>query len=198
MSRVLILSCSPRAGGNSDAAADIIDATLTEAGANVLSLRLREHPVRPCTGCGWCADRPGRCLLDGKGDAASFLFAKIARASVLVLTAPVYFYGPPARFKALIDRCQTLWETGGKRAERPAFVVLAGARARGEKLFEASLLILRCVLPVLGFALRPPLLLRALDGPDALRADLRARAEVAAFAAAAIPEAPAGGEGWDT
>lgn len=195
MSRVLILSCSPRAGGNSDAAADIIKATLTEAGTDVLSLRLREHPVRPCTGCGRCAGRPGRCLLEGKQDAASFLFTEIARASALVLTAPVYFYGPPAQLKALIDRCQTFWEAGGKQTDRPAFVVLAGARARGERLFEASLLILRCVLPVLGFALRPPLLLRALDGPDALRADLRVCAEVAAFAAAAIPKAPAGEDG---
>ena len=36
------------------------------------------------------------------------VYEKIKSASVIVLSAPVYFYGLPSHVKAMIDRCQTL------------------------------------------------------------------------------------------
>lgn len=197
MSRVLVLSGSPRAGGNSDAAADLAAAACGSAGADVLSLRLRDHPVRPCTGCGECAGRPGSCALDGPDDGAAALFACLARASVLVVTAPVYFYGLPAGLKALVDRCQRFWAQPLQRHRRPAFAVLIGARHRGDRLFEGSLLVLRCVLPVLGFSLRDPLLLRGLEEPDDLRRAPRIRAQVTTYAASASLRATDGDGPWD-
>ena len=182
MHHSLVLACSPRAVGNSDAAADIGAEALRTAGADVLPLRLRDHPLRPCLGCGWCDTRPGRCVLDGPGDNALFLFDTFARADVLLLTSPVYFYGPPAQFKAFIDRCQTFWTVRPDAAPKPAFPVLIGARTKGERLFEASLLILRSVLPVLGFAVQEPLLLRTLDGPEDLRGKPEACEQVRLYA----------------
>ena len=57
---------------------------------------------------------------------------------------------------------------GGPAAVRDARVALFAARTRGEKLFEANLLILRCFLDTLGFGLRDPLLLRGVEGPSEL------------------------------
>ena len=51
---------------------------------------------------------------------------------------------------------------------RPAHAVLCAARTRGDRLFEANLLILRCFLDTLGFSLHEPLLLRGVERPDDL------------------------------
>ncbi len=195
MSRVLILSGSPRAGGNSDAAADLAAAAWKASGADVLLLRLRDRPVRPCIGCGGCTARPGSCVLDGPDDGAALLFAHLAGASALVVAAPVYFYGLPAGFKAFVDRCQRFWNRPPQPHNRPAFAVLIGARRRGERLFEGSLLVLRCVLPVLGFALQEPLLLRGPEEPDDLRCSSHMREQVTAYAASAALRAKDGGDG---
>lgn len=178
--RVRILSCSPHAGGTTDAVARVLEEALSAHGAPAGTIRLREHDVRPCIGCGYCSDHPGACVF--RDDAAQ-LFERLDAADTLVIAAPVYFYGPPAVFKGFIDRAQSLWalrERGHApaRPNRPARAVLCAARAKGDRLFEASLLILRCFLDTLGFELRDPLLLRGAERPaDILHPPALARIE---------------------
>jgi hypothetical protein len=59
------------------------------------------------------------------------------------------------------------------------------ARARGEKLFEGSLLTLRYALAALNMRLAEPLLLRGLDGPGDLRGRPEAARAVIAYGEAA-------------
>ena len=187
-----VRACSPRAGGNSDTAALLIGAAGRAAGLAVEELFLREFTVQPCVSCGYCLKHPGRCPLDA-GDDAGRLFAALHDAGRLVIVAPVYFYGPPAGLKALVDRAQRFWATSpaagpardplgdaaGNRAgdwadcpaTRPAAIALCAGRTNGERLFEPSLLILRCFLRALGREPSPPLLIRGVDDRDALAGD---------------------------
>lgn len=183
--RLRVLACSPRAGGNSDTAAGLVAAAGRAAGCAVEELFLREFTVRPCVSCGHCLKRPGQCPLDA-GDDAGRLFTALHDAGKLVIVAPVYFYGPPAGLKALVDRAQRFWATGpaagpardpgeslaGDSADapaaRPAAIALCAGRTSGERLFEPSLLILRCFLRALGREASPPLLIRGVDDRDAL------------------------------
>ena len=158
-----LLACSPHPGGSSDAAAAIVEQTLAAHGVSVDAVRLHEQRIRPCVGCGHCTTHPGHCVFDG--DDATLLFRRMDRADSLILTLPVYFYGPPALLKGFIDRAQIFWTMPPKRPFRPAYAVICAARTRGERLFEANLLILRCFLNTLGFELRDPLLLRGVEGP---------------------------------
>lgn len=168
--RLCVLACSPRAGGNSDTAAGLVSKAASEVGLAVDRLFLRDVAVRPCVSCGHCLKHPGECPLDA-GDDAGRLFACLHAAEMLVIAAPVYFYGPPAGLKALIDRAQRFWAAAPVRPQRPAAAVLCAGRARGERLFEASLLILRCFARALGRELAPPLLIRDVDARDALAAN---------------------------
>jgi multimeric flavodoxin WrbA len=162
MNPPLVMSLSPRKGGNSDQAADLFSRCL-QGGSSVL--RLRDHHVQPCTGCGACAGS-GVCRMSGE-DAADDLFALLDRASGLVLTAPVYFYHLPSQAKAWIDRSQAryLARQGGRPPGpvRPAYVVLVAGRPRGEKLFDGILPTLRYFFEVLDFRLEGTALLRGLD-----------------------------------
>ena len=66
MKEVLILKCSPRAGGVSDALADFF-----RAGAGdfpCMEIALREKRIVPCQNCGACAPFPHCCPLDALDD----------------------------------------------------------------------------------------------------------------------------------
>jgi multimeric flavodoxin WrbA len=162
MNPPLIMSLSPRKCGNSDQAADFF-ARCLRGGSPIL--RLRDHRVQPCTGCGACAGA-GVCRMSGE-DEADDLFALLDRSSGLVLTAPVYFYHLPSQAKAWIDRSQAryLARLAGRPPGpvRPAYVVLVAGRPRGEKLFDGILPTLRYFFDVLDFRLEGTALLRGLE-----------------------------------
>ena len=196
--RAAVLSCSPRPGGNSDTAVRLFAkgyASLASAGS--LPIVLREHAVLPCTGCGACRraigllpseatllNLPGfGCPLTAKDQSAPLL-KLLAEAAALCLVSPIYFYHLPAQLKALLDRTQPFWNLDDmdidcfRGRERSCHVILIGARQRGKRLFEGSLLTLKYALAPLGIRLEKPLLLYGLDSPFALAGDSRAQKQV--------------------
>jgi len=99
--KVLILSSSPRKGGNSDTLADRFLMGALEAGHAAEKVSLREKTIGYCTGCGACTKGAGRC--SQKDDAAGIL-DQMVHADVIVMATPVYFYTMAAQMKTLIDR----------------------------------------------------------------------------------------------
>lgn len=106
MKKVLILSGSPRKGGNSDLLCDAFAKGAAEAGNAVTKIRVSERNIAPCRGCYFCREHNGTCVY--KDDMAEILQAMID-ADVLVLASPVYFYSIDAQLKALIDRTVARW-----------------------------------------------------------------------------------------
>ena len=106
MKKVLILSGSPRKGGNSDILCDEFAKGALENGNQVEKIRVTEKKIAPCTGCYFCRNHGGRCALnDDRGD----ILQKIIDCDVLVLSSPVYFYSMCAQLKAVIDRTVARW-----------------------------------------------------------------------------------------
>ena len=177
---MLILSCSPHAGGSCEVIGDILARTSRSNDELTEFVRLREQRILPCNGCGFCRlPVSDGCHQDigGADDTFAILHA-IRAANLTIFVLPVYFYGPPAIFKALVDRAQFFWNKKISTGQdlRPARAVILGARTRGERLFDANLLILRCFLSALGFQLYNPLLLRGIETPE----DVHGNAEVLA------------------
>lgn len=104
--KVLILSGSPRKGGNSDLLCDAFARGATEAGNTVEKIRVAEKKVAPCSGCYYCTESGGVCV--HRDDMAEIL-QKMIDADVLVLASPVYFYSVCAQLKAVIDRTVARW-----------------------------------------------------------------------------------------
>lgn len=98
---VLILSGSPRKGGNSDLLCDRFLAGASEAGNRVEKIRLAEKTINYCTGCGACFEKKMVC--SQKDDMAEVL-EKMVAADVIVMATPVYFYTMNGQMKTLIDR----------------------------------------------------------------------------------------------
>lgn len=103
--KVLILSGSPRKGGNSDLLCDEFMRGAMESGNEVEKIRVASKKIAPCSACYYCKNS-GECV--HKDDMAEIL-QKMIDADVLVLASPVYFYSINAQLKAVIDRTVARW-----------------------------------------------------------------------------------------
>lgn len=106
MKKVLILSGSPRKGGNSDILCDRFAQGAAEAGNSVEKIRVADKKISPCRACYYCRAHDGECVI--KDDMAEVL-QKMIDADVIVLSSPVYFYSIDAQLKAVIDRTVARW-----------------------------------------------------------------------------------------
>ena len=98
--KVLILSASPRKGGNSDTLCDEFLRGARESGNEAEKIFLRDKKIGYCTGCGVC-NKTHRCAQD---DDMAEVLEKMVRADVIVMATPVYFYTMNAQMKTVIDR----------------------------------------------------------------------------------------------
>ncbi len=106
MKKVLILSGSPRKGGNSDTLCDQFMKGAQEAGNEVEKIFVASKNISYCRACYYCKDHKGECCI--KDDMADVL-QKMLNADVIVLSSPVYFYSISAQLKAVIDRTVARW-----------------------------------------------------------------------------------------
>ena len=98
---ILVLSGSPRKGGNTELLAEAFAKGATEGQHHVEIVSVRDYKVNPCLGCNACFNTDGVCAQ--KDDMAA-IYEKMSQADMLVIASPVYFYGISAQLKAVIDR----------------------------------------------------------------------------------------------
>lgn len=99
--KVLILSSSPRRGGNSDTLCDEFMRGAKESGNQVEKIFLKDKHINYCTGCSVCSMHGKPCP---QKDDANEIVEKMIAADSIVMATPVYFYTMSAQMKTLIDR----------------------------------------------------------------------------------------------
>ena len=152
VNRVIVVG-SPRVNGRSASLADqLMYACIEECPDDVVSIvSVASIDVRPCCGCDACAregapaddapmedgdpltphpliaesDAPlHRCVID---DDMPEVRKHLDAADELIVVSPVYFAGPPAQFKALLDRLQPYWRSDVRaRGKRPMILHVVG------------------------------------------------------------------------
>ena len=105
--KVLIISSSPRKGGNSETLAAAFAKGAREAGNQVETVSLRDKQVGFCKGCLACL-KLGHCVIQ---DDAVEIAAKMHDADVLVFATPVYYYSVSGQLKTMLDRANPLYDT---------------------------------------------------------------------------------------
>ena len=98
---VLVLSSSPRKGGNSDLLCDQFVTGARDAGHHAEKICLKDKTIHYCTGCGTCLNGAKSCP---QNDDMGEILEKMIAADVIVMATPVYFYTMCAQMKTLIDR----------------------------------------------------------------------------------------------
>ena len=103
---ILILSGSPRKGGNSDLLCDEFLRGAQESGNKAEKIYLRSKKIAPCNACYFCKNSGGKCAIQ---DDMSEVLDKMQDADTIVMASPVYFYSIDAQMKAVIDRAVARW-----------------------------------------------------------------------------------------
>lgn len=124
MKRILVLSTSPRKGGNSDILADEFTRGARDAGHVVEKICLREKDIRFCKGCLSC-QKTQTCVIH---DDAPAIVRSMQQADVLVFATPIYYYGMCGQMKTLLDRANPLFSA--EYAFRDVYLLAAAADDR--------------------------------------------------------------------
>jgi multimeric flavodoxin WrbA len=130
-------------------------------------LRVAEKNILPCIGCNSCM-KTGQCVIQ-TDDMFTEIYPLLQKADIIVAATPVFFYGPSAQLKALIDRTQTLWsrkyalKLDDPRAQtRKGFLLSVGATA-GQQLFDGIKLIVKYFFDAAGASYSGDLTFRKVD-----------------------------------
>lgn len=154
-SNKLILVASPRFGGQSERLANyLFESYSSENSADSIVVAcISALPVSNCLGCGSCAEGEGCAIEDNMHDWC----AMIDDADEIMVVSPVYFAGPPAPYKALLDRLQVYYynykmNDNGLAPKRPLtlFVLGDGGDPHG---FEPLVVCTRSAFAIAGFRL---------------------------------------------
>ena len=128
---VLIISSSPRKGGNSETLAASFAKGAEEAGHKVETVYLREKNYGFCKGCLACL-KVGHCVID---DDAVEVAARMHDADVLVFATPVYYYSVSGQLKTMLDRANPLFDSDYVFTKA---YLLATAAEDGEETVEGT------------------------------------------------------------
>ncbi len=118
--KILALIGSPRRGGNTELLVDEILRGAEEEGHEVEKLRLYEREIQPCIDCRGCKREGHRCVLE---DGMQEIYPRLQNSDIIIFGTPVYWYGPTAKMKLLIDRLRPFIASGRLKGRRGIVVV---------------------------------------------------------------------------
>lgn len=118
--RIVGIAGSPRRSGNSTTLLETALEAAREQGHTTKCFVARRMKVQSCIACEGCKRGP-KCVVD---DDMHQVYAAVARADILVVATPIYYYAASGWLKAIVDRTYGLLD----RESKPRI-------ATGKKLF---------------------------------------------------------------
>lgn len=171
-----IICGSPRRTGRSAYVAQGLEAMLSKAypADHVVAVHVGDADISPCIGCDRCRTT-GRCFMRDDMDR---VISALGDSVELFVVSPVYFAGPPAQYKALLDRLQPCyWKRTRTQPKHPAHLVVLGEGGDPHG-FEPLEVCTRSALACAGFRLEDVSPCIGIDCDlDALLADMRIGAD---------------------
>jgi multimeric flavodoxin WrbA len=98
---ILVLTGSPRKGGNSDKLADAFIAGAQQAGHTAVRYATADKNLKGCIDCKTCFSKGVACSVP---DDFNELAPLVEQADMIVLATPLYWFSFPAQLKAAIDK----------------------------------------------------------------------------------------------
>ena len=126
--KVLGISGSPRRGGNTDYAVkttlDVINEHRTDAETEFLQITI--YRIEHCQGCRHCMTHV-ECAI--KDDDLQLLVDKMHAADLILLGAPVYWWGPPGILKDFIDRIHAFYPDDRRFQGKKVAIITVAAQS---------------------------------------------------------------------
>lgn len=117
--KILALIGSPRIGSNTDMLVDRMLQGARSSGHKVEKIYLYDYEILPCLDCRRCKREDFTCHL---ADGMSEIYPGLEEADLIVFGTPVYWYGPTAKMKLLIDRMRPFIASRKMKGKRGVIV----------------------------------------------------------------------------
>ncbi len=118
--KILVLTGSPRKGGNSDLLADAFIKGAESAGHKIAKFDCGHKNIKPCNAC-YSID--GACIL---GDDFNELASLLEHSDMIVLVTPMYWFTFSAQLKAGLDKMYALLIGGRQSSIRESMLLVCG------------------------------------------------------------------------
>lgn len=124
MKRIKILIGSPRKKGNSVSMSGLLAGLLNKENYAIENIYLYDYQINACTDCRVCKKGDMVCKVnDGMQD----LYPILEDADILIFATPIYWFGPSAKTKLLIDRLRPYFANQKLNGKRGALLLPAGS-----------------------------------------------------------------------
>lgn len=124
--KILVLSGSPRKGGNSDTLCDQFIKGAIDVGHIAEKIYVQDQKIGFCMACYACK-KSSVCIQDDDMEA---LLEKMVGADVIVLATPVYFYAMNGQMKTLIDRTLPKYYADVKIENKDFYFIVTAAEQK--------------------------------------------------------------------
>lgn len=101
LKNIVVLTGSPRKGGNSDSLADSFIKGAESAGHSVIKFETAFMNIKGCKGCNACVKKGVPCVIRDDFD---IIAAALEKADVIVFASPLYWLGVSGQLKLVWDR----------------------------------------------------------------------------------------------
>ena len=126
---ILALIGSPRKNGNTDQLVDQILRGSKTKGHSAEKLYLYDYTISLCTDCRKCKKDDYVCCIN---DEMQKIYPKMESADVIIFGTPIYWYGPTAKMKMLMDRMRPFVANGKLKGKK---AVVVAPSAEGTKAY---------------------------------------------------------------
>lgn len=157
--KVIALASSPRVNGNSDLLLDQCIKGLISKGASVKKVYLDKLNISPCKACDYCkTESIGECIHD---DDMKVLEEDFKEADLWVFATPIYWWGPTAQLKLVMDRWYSFYKHLNLESKKAAIIITMGAS--DYQTAVPTILMFEMIFSYLNMKIHQPLVVTAYD-----------------------------------
>lgn len=121
--KILILNGSPRKKGNTSILAEHLVDFLPKD-QTLENIHLYDINIKPCIDCRACKKGDLVCTLN---DGMTELYGQIDESNILIIGTPIYWFGPTAQIKLLLDRFRPYYVNKKLKGKKLALILPAGS-----------------------------------------------------------------------
>ncbi len=171
---ILVLTGSPRKGGNTDKLADAFVSGSRQAGHTTVRYATASKNIKGCIDCRTCFKNGTACSVP---DDFNELAPLLEQADMVVFATPMYWFSFPVQLKAAIDKFYA-YNTSKRPLKIEECVLLVSGGAKDETKFEGIVKSYKFIAEFLGWKDRGVIIVAGLhDKDDILKTDGLERAE---------------------
>jgi len=126
MKTITILQGSPRKHGNTMTMVDLLRRQLDSPEVEISVTHLGDCDIQPCIDCRGCKSGEQVCVV---ADDMDEVYGRLEAADLIVIGTPIYWFGPTAQTKLVLDRLRPYYGNRKLAGKSLALLLVAGMGA---------------------------------------------------------------------